>query len=225
MDEGPKVRLSLSMQYAPINRKPGVTAMLLSVFAHGAFAVLLALLIVFQRSRPVIVPPLQGGNVRAARLEPLTLPPAKGSPLELPQKSVRRVHKKVQTPGEGTAAGVAALRAKAKQETAALMQNFKFRTIYGFSSYPRYELPFQISGERPVISADELPPRFEQYLVVEVTIDSDGRVADARITAGEVEARIVSKVLAAVRQFKYRPATREGVPIPSQCDIVVHIPT
>jgi TonB family protein len=76
-----------------------------------------------------------------------------------------------------------------------------------------------------VITADELPPRFEQYLIVEVTIDSEGRVADARLTAGEADARIVSKVLAAVRQFKYRPATREGIPIPSQCDIPVHIPT
>jgi TonB family protein len=199
--------------------------MLLSVLAHGAFAVLLALFIVFQRSRPVIVPPVTAGKVQATRLEPVILPPTKGSPLELPQKSARRIRKKVQAPGEGTAEGVAALRAKAKQETAALMQNFKFRTIYGFSSYPRYELPFRISGELPVITADELPPRFEQYLIVEVTIDSEGRVADARLTAGEADARIISKVLAAVRQFKYRPATREGVPIPSQCDIPVHIPT
>jgi TonB family protein len=199
--------------------------MLLSLLAHGAFAVLLALLVVFERSRPVIIPPVTGGKVQSARLEPLTLPPAKGSPLQLPQKSARRVRKKVQPPGEGTAEGVAALRAKAKQETAALMQNFKFRTIYGFSSYPRYELPFRISGDLPVITPDELPPRFEQYLIIEITIDSDGRVADARLTAGEADARIVSKVLAAIRQFKYRPATREGVPIPSQEDIPVHIPT
>jgi TonB family protein len=62
-------------------------------------------------------------------------------------------------------------------------------------------------------------------VIVEVTIDSQGSVADARITAGEVDNKIASTLLSAIRQFKYRPATREGVPIPSQCDLVIHIPT
>ena len=121
--------------------------------------------------------------------------------------------------------GVAAVRALAKRETVGLVNNFKFRTIYGFSPRPKYELPVQTSGQYPIVSSDELPPRFEQYLIVEITIDSEGRVIDARITAGEVEKKIATKVLAAVRQFKYRPATKEGIPIPSQTDLVIHIPT
>jgi TonB family protein len=124
---------------------------------------------------------------------------------------------------EGT--GVEALREQASRETKALIQDFKFRTTYGFSPLPRYELAFQISGEIPPISAEQLPPHFEQLVVVEVTISTEGRVADARIVAGIVDEKIQQTLLAAIREFKYRPATREGIPVPSQCDLVIHIPT
>jgi TonB family protein len=77
----------------------------------------------------------------------------------------------------------------------------------------------------PVISADELPPRFEQYITVEVTIDVDGRVADARIVGGEAPPAVQQRLLSAVREFKYTPARRDGTPIPSQLDLVVHIPS
>ena len=121
--------------------------------------------------------------------------------------------------------GIEALRQQARVATKALVQNLKFRTIYGFSPLEKYELAAQISGVIPTISAAELPPKFEQYVVVEVTINTEGGVADARIVAGEVDSKIERTLLAAIRDFKYRPATREGVPIPSQCDIVIHIPT
>jgi TonB family protein len=60
---------------------------------------------------------------------------------------------------------------------------------------------------------------------VEVTIDVDGRVAEARVTTGMVAPTIEQTLLAAIREFKYTPAKRDGTPIPSQLDIVVHIPT
>ena len=71
-----------------------------------------------------------------------------------------------------------ALRQRAKEYTAGLMNNFKFRQMYGFSPGPEYQLAFQTAGALPVILASEVPPRFEQYLIVEVTIDTDGRVLD-----------------------------------------------
>jgi len=114
---------------------------------------------------------------------------------------------------------------QAKQETAAIMMSFKQRWIYGFSPGPQYQLAVQTAGEIPVISADELPPRFQQYVIVEVTIDTEGQVAQARIVAGVVDPPIQQKLLAAIREFKYEPATRDGAPIPSQRDIVIHIPT
>ena len=74
-------------------------------------------------------------------------------------------------------------------------------------------------------AATDLPPRFEQYVTVEVTIDVDGNVADARIVAGEVSIAIQRKLLSAIREFKYNPATRNGAPAAFQLDIVIHIPT
>jgi len=96
--------------------------------------------------------------------------------------------------------------------------------MYGFSP-GNYQLAVQISGVVPVISAAELPPRFEQYLIVEVTIDIDGRVADARFVNGMATPKIGETLLSAVREFKYIPAKRDGSPIPCQVDLVIHIPS
>jgi TonB family protein len=129
---------------------------------------------------------------------------------------------KTETPSEGDAIGV--LREHAKQATAAIVTSIKQRQIYGFSP-TNYQIPMRIAGEVPPILASEVPARFEQYVTVEVTIDVDGRVADARIVAGKVDSSIQQTLLSAIREFKYSPATRDGTPIPSQVDIVVHIPT
>jgi len=213
------------MQFAEINRAPRAASLLWSVVAHLLAGVLLASLVVLQRSRPVVVPPAKGEKMEAVRVEPVTLPPSqKQAGLLVSQKKSQKIVRQVQTPGESTT-GLVALRQEARRATAAIVENFKFRTTYGFSPYPKYELAFQTTGQIPIISADQLPPRFEQYVIVEVTIDSQGSVADARITAGEVDNKIASTLLMAIRQFKYRPATREGIPIPSQCDLVIHIPT
>jgi TonB family protein len=104
------------------------------------------------------------------------------------------------------------------------MADFKFSQTYGFSPED-YRFPVLTSGVLPTILASELPSRFEQYLTVEVTIDIDGRVADARLVSGEAMPTIEQRVLAAIREFKYIPAKRGGSPIPSQVDIVVHIPS
>ncbi len=100
----------------------------------------------------------------------------------------------------------------------------QFRWIYGFNRGPEYQLAVQTQGEVPAISAEEVPPHFQQYVIIEVTIDVEGKVAEARIVAGLVGTAIQQKLLSAIREFKYNPARRDGVPIPSQRDIVVHIP-
>jgi len=55
------------------------------------------------------------------------------------------------------------------------MTSFRARSIYGFSASD-YQLAVKTEGEIPTISAADLPPRFQQYVIVEVTIDVDGRV-------------------------------------------------
>jgi TonB family protein len=206
---------------------PGARVLTLSVLLHCVVLLALNVLVMLQHRSPVIVPV----KLEAARKVPAGAtyvpPAAKGAPLEIPQKSARRLPRKARpavTDSTGDGEALQALRAQAKLETGALMQHFRFLGIYGFSPY-KYQLPVQTSGELPVISAGQVPPRFEQYVIVEVTIDTDGRVADARITTGDVQAAIQQTLLSAIREFKYRPATRDGIPIPSQLDIVVHVPS
>jgi TonB family protein len=123
-----------------------------------------------------------------------------------------------------TGAALQALRGRAKSATAGMVESLKVRGFWGFSS-EHYDLPSQKAGKLPDISASELPPRFEQYVTVEVTIDETGHVADVRIVAGEAPASVQRRLIAAIRDFRYTPARRDGTPIPSQLDIVVHIPS
>ena len=141
---------------------------------------------------------------------------------------VRRSRRKPSAPESGAVvegAALQALRTRAKQATAALVLDFKFRQIYGFSANHKYQLAVQTAGKIPAISATDLPPKFEQYVTVEVTIDVDGRVAEARVVSGIVSSAIQETLLSAIREFKYNPATRDGDPIPSQLDIVIHVPS
>ncbi|MGE5321224.1 MAG: energy transducer TonB, partial [Actinomycetota bacterium] len=121
-------------------------------------------------------------------------------------------------------AAVKALRKNAAGATAGMMNDIRVSQFYGLS-WDDYQLAIQTAGKLPVISADELPPHFEQLVTVEVTIDTEGRVADARIIGGLVTRPIEQKLLAAIREFKYNPAKHYGTPIPSQLDLVVHIPS
>ncbi len=207
---------------APVPRVP---VLALSFLAHFAA---LALIIVRLATAPHIVPEkyevvqaVSGKAHIAYSAAPKTLPPRK-SLIHLPVRN--KLKSVVQEPAvaDGTALGV--LRANAKQATAGLMLGMKQRLIYGFSTN-HYDLAVQTSGVIPNISPDDLPSRFEQYLIVEVTIDTDGRVADARFTTGMATPKIQETLLSAIKEFKYIPAKRDGTPIPCQVDIVIHIPS
>src|SRR5262249_44508967 len=126
---------------------------------------------------------------------------------------------------KGELTGAQRVRKEAERATVAMTDSFKFFGIYGFYPGAEYKLAVQTAGDFPSISADKVPPHFEQYVTVEVTIDADGNVADARIVSGVVNQAIAQTLLSTIREFKYRPATRDGVPIASQRDLVIHIPT
>ena len=209
----------------PVPRLPVLSA---SVLAH---AVTLVLFIVHLATAPRIVPQkfevvqaVSGSSHVAYSAAPKALPPHAGK-IHLPQQKLQKLKSVVQdqNPGEkGTA--LETLRAHAAQATAGLMLGMKQRLIYGFSTN-HYDLAVQTAGVIPNISPDDLPPRFEQYLIVEITIDTDGRVADARFTTGMATPKIEQTLLSAIREFKYIPAKRDGTPIPCQVDLVIHIPS
>jgi TonB family protein len=214
----------------PGSSAPRASILLSSLAAH--FVVLALLMIVLRTGGPRIVPTkLEAVQMisgpKHLSFESFKAQTAKthASALHL-RRRVRQEHA-IQPPPDPSSDGPAmqALRKRAKEYTAGLMTNFKFRQIYGFSPGADYQLAFQMAGSLPIISATEVPPRFEQYLIVDIIVDVDGRVADARIESGSVDPNIEKKLLAAIRDFKYRPATRDGSPIPCQLGIVVHIPS
>jgi outer membrane biosynthesis protein TonB len=205
------------------NPVPRVSFFLLSVLAH---LVVLAVLVVRYATAPHIVPTKYEVVQASSGTTQVAYAPPKGAPRPSPfhQPRSKKKPRAQQTELAGDAAGVEVIRARAKQATAGLVMGIKQRLTYGFSTI-HYDLAVQISGVIPTISADELPPRFEQYLTIEVTINIDGRVADARLTSGMATPKIEQKLLSAIREFTYVPAKRDGSPIPCQIDLVIHIPS
>lgn len=80
----------------------------------------------------------------------------------------------------------------------------------------------QVFPDPPVARAD-LPPGFEGDVIVEVTIDEHGNVTELKLTKG-IGFGIDEKVLAVLRQWRFRPAQRNGVNIASQHLVHFHYP-
>lgn len=211
-----------------MRQSPRTAAFLLSLAAH---CVVLAAMVLFWRAgRPHILP-------EKFQLVQTIRPPAGHVSFSSNQTAsknsksllhMNRSPRRTRTPvmesrPEGVYSGT--LREQAVKATADITHDLRFRLIYGFSPNHRFDLAVQTAGEVPPISADEVPPHFQQYVIIEVTIDADGHVAEDRIVAGIVDSAIQEKLLSAIREFKYNPAKRDGVPIPSQRDIVIHIPS
>lgn len=215
-------------QILPSRPGPRLFAGLLSAVAHVAVFALVVLL--YRSSGPTIVQVNPRATQVVSSRNYMAFNPAKPQP-DRPSILPAHAHQpKKQLPKAEAAAdsngdSVEVIREKAKKTTAALVQNFKFRITYGFRPLDDYSLAVQTGGAPPQIDAADLPPRFEQYLMVEVTISIDGKVVDARITAGQVDQKVQDKVLAAVREYKYIPAKHNGSPIPSQVDLVIHVPS
>lgn len=215
------------MEAASIGQIPRASALLLSLAGH---CVALALMLwLWHAGRPHILPEkLQlvqtiqpRGHVSFNSNQ--TASKNTNSPIHM-NRSRRHTRTPVmESRTEGVYSGT--LREQAVKATADITKDLRFRLVYGFSPNHKYDLAVQTAGEVPRISADEVPLHFQQYVIVEVTIDADGRVAEDRIVAGLVDPAIQEKLLSAIREFKYNPAKRDGVPIPSQRDIVIHIPS
>jgi TonB family protein len=80
----------------------------------------------------------------------------------------------------------------------------------------------QIFPDPPVARSD-LPPGVQGDVIVEVTIDDQGNVTDLKLTQG-IGYGIDEKVLAVLRRWHFRPATRNGSTIASQHLVHFHYP-
>lgn len=76
----------------------------------------------------------------------------------------------------------------------------------------------------PMIPRSEIPPGVEGSVIVEVTIDDHGTVIETKVVQ-PLGYGIEEKVLAAVRNWRFTPATIDGKAIPSQQDVYFHFPS
>ena len=76
----------------------------------------------------------------------------------------------------------------------------------------------------PRVPRSEIPPGVEGSVIVEVTIDDHGNVVETKVVQ-PLGYGIEEKVLAAVRNWRFTPATIDGKAIPSQQDVYFHFPS
>ena len=74
------------------------------------------------------------------------------------------------------------------------------------------------------IPRSELPSGLQGDVIVEITIDAQGIVVAERLLQG-LGHGVDERVIAVLRDWRYHPATRNGVPIPSKYDVHFHFPS
>lgn len=219
---------SQSWILVPENKRSLAVTIATSAIVHGLLLVLIVFLLPRLQKRVRVRPATEGYVQRS--VTPVYLPPSRpagGFAYNKPvntRRSIKRapvLQSQLSSPGKDSPA-TQELRQIASQHTSAMTMSLNFHGVY---LNHVYKLAVQTGGDTPVVSPDELPSHFQSYIVIEITIDVDGTVADARTVAGVMTSTVEHKLLAAVKKFTYNPATRDGLPIPSQRDIVIHIPT
>jgi TonB family protein len=92
-----------------------------------------------------------------------------------------------------------------------------YGTLFGLEVRPAYP----VTGADPIADPGELPSGFEGDVIVEVTIDEQGNVI-AKSVIQSINPTLDAKSLAALANWRFRPATRNGVPIASKHDVYFH---
>jgi periplasmic protein TonB len=76
----------------------------------------------------------------------------------------------------------------------------------------------------PAIFFWQLPKGLQGDVIVEVTIDAQGKVTETRILQS-LQQEIDQKVIATLRNWRFTPATVDGVAISSRQDVHFHFPS
>ena len=92
-----------------------------------------------------------------------------------------------------------------------------YGTLFGLEVRPAYPL----MGSDPIADAGELPAGFEGDVIVEVTIDEQGNIIAKSVIQG-INPALDAKSIAALANWRFRPATKNGVPIASKHDVYFH---
>ena len=95
-----------------------------------------------------------------------------------------------------------------------------YGSLFGLEVRPAYPL----MGSDPVADPGELPAGFEGDVIVEVTIDELGNIIAKSVIQG-INPALDAKSIAALANWRFRPATKNGVPIASKHDVYFHFRT
>jgi len=80
-----------------------------------------------------------------------------------------------------------------------------------------------VATSDPAVTSDDLRGGLQGNEVVEITIDAMGNIVK-KVVVQSLGPAVDAKVLAALENWRFRPATRNGVPIPSKQDVYYHFP-
>ena len=94
----------------------------------------------------------------------------------------------------------------------------------GLSSGDEVKPALPVTFQDLRISRSELPSGLQGDVIVEITIDAQGIVVAERLLQG-LGHGVDERVIAVLRDWRYHPATRNGVPIPSKYDVHFHFPS
>ena len=83
---------------------------------------------------------------------------------------------------------------------------------------------FAITFTDPRVARWELPSGVQGDVIVELTIDVQGNVVEEKLLQGMGHG-IDERVIATLRDWRFRPATRNGVAIPFKYDAHFHFPS
>jgi TonB family protein len=95
-----------------------------------------------------------------------------------------------------------------------------YGTLFGLEVRPAYPL----MGSDPIAEPGELPAGFEGDVIVEVTIDEQGNIIAKSVIQG-INPALDAKSIAALANWRFRPATKNGAPIASKHDVYFHFRT
>jgi protein TonB len=83
---------------------------------------------------------------------------------------------------------------------------------------------FAITFTDPRVARWELPKGLQGEVVVELTIDEEGKVVAEKLLQG-LGHGVDERVIATLRDWRFRPATRNGIAIPFKYDAHFHFPS
>jgi TonB family protein len=205
------------------NRKRRNVAVVASLGAHCAF-----LGVLMWQHRPIFVSPsnvMLGAGGTSVSLVTLPATTSKGNHTPT-SKALRAPVRKSKPSRVLEDPAPAALTAHAKADT---QQSARAGTPYGSlltgaGSGPeiRPALPTVFHDVR--IPESELPPGVRGDVVVEITIDALGNITDKKVVK-PLGYGLEERVLSALENWRFRPATKDGVAIASQQYVYFHFPS